>query len=111
MTHTEFVVNVGVLDRDISDDDVSGQEPLKHVETNVSLPANLHRRTSSDIQSVEGGIDQVFFNLVEIDFVLCAKGPNDEGSHYCYSLSSKTARSGRGKNVRSSLLSPAPRPL
>src|SRR5690348_9030611 len=108
MTHTQFVVNIGVLNRDISDDDVGSQKPLKHVETNVSLPANFHCRTASDIQSIEGRIDKFFFDVVEIDVVLRAEGPNDEGSHFVTRFLSKTVRSDRDRNDRSLLLRRGP---
>src|SRR5215213_748786 len=88
MTHAKLVVDVRIVYGNVSNHEVGRQQTLKHVETNVSLPADLHCRPASDFQPVQRRIDQLLLNLVEINVVLRAERPNDERSHcYCSSTS------------------------
>src|SRR6185437_1297293 len=81
MPHAKLVINVGVVDRDVSDHKVGRQQTLEHVDANVSLTADLHGGAASDFQLVERRIDEVLLDGVEVDVILSTERSNDEGAH------------------------------
>src|SRR5262249_20447108 len=83
VSDAELVEDVGVVNRDVRDQEISREESLKQVYADVSLPQHVHRGAPGDAQAVEGRIDQQPFDLVEVDSALHAGRSDDERAHAC----------------------------
>ena len=83
----ELVEGVGVVDRDVGQHEVGGDEQPEHVLANVALADELAGRAAIDGQAVlsaqplERRPDEHPLDLVEVDALLDAERPYEERAH------------------------------
>jgi hypothetical protein len=83
VTNAELVEDVGVVDRDVTDDDVGLEDQLKHVVADVARVDNLPRRSARNVVGLQSGPYQLFVDPVEVDLfprrvLLGSKRANDK---------------------------------
>src|SRR5580693_4989211 len=78
MTNPQFVEHIGVVDRDVGDDNIRHQELLKHVGPDVPSLEEWHGRAALNVARRKGWHDQVLLYILEVDAFFRAKGANDE---------------------------------
>ncbi len=77
----EFVEDVGIVDGEVRDDEVGHEEFVEHVLANVAGFQDLSRRTAGNVQGLQGRLDELRFDFIEIDAFLGAERPNDKCLH------------------------------
>jgi hypothetical protein len=77
----EFVEDVGVVDREVGDDEVGGEEQLEHIHADVALPENLPGRPPRDAEFLQRRADQLRLDGVEVYLVLHPERADDKCSH------------------------------
>ena len=85
MADAKLVKNIRIVDRDIGDHKVGGQQPPEHILADVAGLKYVNGRAALGPDPLERGSDQQALNLIEVDVVLRAERSNDESSHVCSS--------------------------
>jgi hypothetical protein len=81
VTDPELVEDVGVVDRDVGDDEVGDEEEVEHVRPDRAGARDVSRRPAGDAEPAERRGDEIALDGVEVHATLLPEGADDEGVH------------------------------
>src|ERR1700730_1373359 len=81
MADPQLIEDVGVVNREIGDDEICGQQALEHVDPDVALLQDLDGVAAGHPERVQRRIDQFVDHTIEVDALLDPEGADDEGAH------------------------------
>jgi hypothetical protein len=86
MANPQLVKSIGVMNGDIRNYQVCGQELFKHIGSDIALLNEFAGCAAGNFQSSKGRANQLLFNPVEIDALFDAEWTDDKRIHMLHLL-------------------------
>ena len=84
MTNPKLVEGIGVVDRDVRNDQISDQQLLEHIRTVIALVDELDCCAPRKLQCLESRANQLPLDPVKIDAIFDTKWADDKRMHNIY---------------------------